>query len=160
MGKLPNPKHRTSTMASPAVVKLMRSSQLLGSLKKICLPAAARFAHEGPSARSQTHTGQLYEEDDYRNMRFVDKDKLVNPQWAIDLIAEDPVVVVNGKHAWSDSCGALGHPKVYINLDKPKVGICGYSGRKVIQKKYYNAAEHGPSITYEEYLEQMKGDSR
>ena len=38
--------------------------------------------------------------------------------------------------------------------DPPEVHSCGYSGRKFILKKYYNAAEHGPSITYEEYLSQ------
>ncbi|XP_059156832.1 NADH dehydrogenase [ubiquinone] iron-sulfur protein 6, mitochondrial-like [Physella acuta] len=102
----------------------------------------------------------VYDKDDYRNIRFVDRDKLINPNWAIELIAEDPVVVVNKSHVWSNSCGALGHPKVYINLDKPEVGVCGYSGRKFIQKKFYDEKVHGPSITYEEYLEQMRGDSR
>merc|ERR1712042_265780 len=70
--------------------------------------SSIRTAGEGPNTYKKTHTGQVYEEDDYRNIRFVGRDKLINPQWAIDLIAEDPVVVVNGNHAWSDSCGALG----------------------------------------------------
>ena len=39
--------------------------------------------------------------------------------------------------------------------DPPEVQICGYSGRRFIQKKYYNESEHGPSITYEEYMQQM-----
>ena len=34
----------------------------------------------------------------------------------MDLIAEDPIVLVNGNHVFSNSGGALGHPKVYINL--------------------------------------------
>lgn len=33
---------------------------------------------------------------------------------------------------------------------------CGYSGRKFIQKKYYDVKEHGPSITYEEYVAQVR----
>jgi len=65
-------------------------------------------------------------------------------------------VVVNQRFVWSSSGGALGHPKVYINLDKNEVGVCGYSGRKFIQKQYYKETEHGPSITYEEYLKQMQ----
>merc|ERR1712168_734794 len=103
-----------------------------------------------------THTGQKYSGDDYRRVRFIDKEKLVNKSWAIDLVAEDPIVVVNARNIWSDGGGALGHPKVYINLDKPQVQICGYSGRKFIQKKFYNEAEHGPSITYEEYSGQYR----
>ncbi|XP_013087164.2 NADH dehydrogenase [ubiquinone] iron-sulfur protein 6, mitochondrial-like [Biomphalaria glabrata] len=122
--------------------------------------STVKYINEGPNVYKPTHTGQVWDKDDYRNLRFVDKDKLINPNWAINLIQEDPVVVVDKNHAWSNSCGALGHPKVYINLDKPEIAVCGYSGRKFIQKKYYNEAKHGPSITYEAYLEQMKGDSR
>ncbi|VDH95552.1 NADH dehydrogenase [ubiquinone] iron-sulfur protein 6, mitochondrial-like [Mytilus edulis] len=111
---------------------------------------------EGKNVDTVTHTGEKMEPGDWRRGRFVDKVKLVNTRFAIDLIAEDPVVVCEASNVWSSSKGALGHPKVYINIDKPEVGVCGYSGRKFIQKKYYNEAQHGPSITYEEYLEDMK----
>ncbi|XP_064594464.1 NADH dehydrogenase [ubiquinone] iron-sulfur protein 6, mitochondrial-like [Liolophura sinensis] len=124
------------------------STRLFSSSSCVCQP--------GSNIYKPTHTGQVWEADDYRQARFVGKDKLVNERFAIDLIAEDPIVVVNGRHVWSNSGGALGHPKVYINLDKPEIGTCGYSGRKFIQKKYYNEAKHGPSITYEEYLAQMR----
>lgn len=40
--------------------------------------------------------------------------------------------------------------------DKPEVAVCGYSGRKFIHKKYYDEKIHGPSITYEEYLQEME----
>ena len=97
----------------------------------------------------------------------------VNPRFAIDFIRADPVVICKARGVWSDSGGPLGHPKVYINLvsdfffeffassriffqDKPGIHSCGYSGRKFIQKKYYDANEHGPSITYEEYLAQVR----
>ena len=46
--------------------------------------------------------------------------------------------------------------KKIVFQDKPEVGVCGYSGRKFIQRKYYNEKEHGHSITYEDYLTQMK----
>jgi hypothetical protein len=46
--------------------------------------------------------------------------------------------------------------KKCVFQDKPEVGVCGYSGRKFIQRKYYNEKEHGHSITYEDYLTQMK----
>ena len=44
---------------------------------------------------------------------------------------------------------------IYLQ-DAPEISICGYSGRKFIQKKFYIEAEHGPSITYEEYLAEME----
>jgi len=40
----------------------------------------------------------------------------VNQNFAIDLIREEPVVVCEKRVVASDSGGALGHPKVFINL--------------------------------------------
>lgn len=103
-----------------------------------------------------THTGQSFDDEDFRALRFTNKAKLVNERFAIDLIAEDPVVVANKRIVWSHSGGPLGNPKVYINLDSPEVHVCGYSGRKFIHKKYYDEKKHGKAITYDQYLEQMK----
>uniref|UniRef100_A0A5F8HGU3 Zinc finger CHCC-type domain-containing protein n=1 Tax=Monodelphis domestica TaxID=13616 RepID=A0A5F8HGU3_MONDO len=67
-----------------------------------------------------THTGQVYDEYDYRRIRFVGRQKDVNENFAIDLIAEQPTSKVER---------APGHPKVYINLGKAtKTGACGYCG--------------------------------
>merc|ERR1711976_1160906 len=107
-----------------------------------------------------THTGQQYALDDYRRARFVDKEKLVNPNWAIKLVAEDPVVVCSQRVVFSDGGGPLGHPRVYINLDPPGEHTCGYSGRRFVHKRYYDKAKMGPSITYEQYLEQVKSEQK
>ncbi len=57
----------------------------------------------------------------------------VNERFAIDLLAEEPVVVVRGNHTWCDGGrGALGHPKVYINLDRPEIMDCGYCGKRFL----------------------------
>ncbi|XP_061167297.1 NADH dehydrogenase [ubiquinone] iron-sulfur protein 6, mitochondrial-like [Saccostrea echinata] len=133
-----------------ARVRILHTSVRLLATK----PEEGRFVDE------VTHTGQVWDKDDYRRIRFIDKKKLVNKNFAINLIAEDPVVVCPEKTVWSNSGGALGHPKVYINLDKPQISTCGYSGRKFIYKGFYNEAEHGPSITYDQYLEEMKPKER
>ncbi|XP_067914791.1 NADH dehydrogenase [ubiquinone] iron-sulfur protein 6, mitochondrial [Heterodontus francisci] len=82
-----------------------------------------------------THTGQVFEKDDYRQVRFVGRQKEVNESFAIDLIAEVPVTEVTDRVVSCDGGGgALGHPKVYINLDKDtKVGTCGYCGLRFKQ---------------------------
>lgn len=147
----------------------MSCSRLLWShsLKLAVVPNIARVASrslattavregDGPNVNKTTHTGQVWAETDYRRARFIDKDKLMNTRFAIDLIKADPIVIVKNNHVFSDSGGALGHPKVYINLDPPEGGVCGYSGRKFIQAKYYDKYKHGPSITYEEYLKQVR----
>ena len=40
----------------------------------------------------------------------------VNPNFAIDLVAEDPIVICEKRSVFSDGGGALGHPRVFINL--------------------------------------------
>ena len=105
-----------------------------------------------------THTGQQFEDNDYRKARFEGRNKLVNTRFAIDLIAEDPVVVCTERVVYSDGGGPLGHPKVFINLDAPGVHSCGYSGRKFVMKKYYDEASMGPSITYDEYLKEVNNN--
>lgn len=102
-----------------------------------------------------THTGQKYAADDYRRIRFEVGEKKVNKNWAINLIAQDPVVVCDERIVWSSGGGPLGHPKVFIRLDSPEIHDCNYSGRKFIHKKFYDSAKHGKSISYQEYLDEM-----
>ncbi|KAK4879985.1 hypothetical protein RN001_008131 [Aquatica leii] len=76
-----------------------------------------------------THTGQKWDCNDYRLVRFVDKTKYVNPNFAINLIDEIPPQACNERVVCCNGGGGpLGHPKVYINLDKPGNHICGYCG--------------------------------
>ncbi|XP_003134215.1 NADH dehydrogenase [ubiquinone] iron-sulfur protein 6, mitochondrial [Sus scrofa] len=83
-----------------------------------------------PTGEKVTHTGQAYDDGDYRRVRFSDRQKEVNENFAIDLIAEQPVSEVGSRVISCDGGGgALGHPRVYINLDKEtKTGTCGYCG--------------------------------
>uniref|UniRef100_M0RAX2 NADH dehydrogenase [ubiquinone] iron-sulfur protein 6, mitochondrial n=1 Tax=Rattus norvegicus TaxID=10116 RepID=M0RAX2_RAT len=80
----------------------------------------------------------VYDEKDYRRIRFVDRQKEVNENFAIDLIAQQPVNEVDHRIIACDGGGgALGHPKVYINLDKEtKTGTCGYCGLQFKQQHH------------------------
>ncbi|XP_040289005.1 NADH dehydrogenase [ubiquinone] iron-sulfur protein 6, mitochondrial [Bufo bufo] len=86
-----------------------------------------------------THSGQVFDEGDYRKVRFAGKQKEVNEQFAINLIAEQPVNEAESRIVSCDGGGgALGHPKVYINLDKEnKTGTCGYCGLQFLQKHHH-----------------------
>ncbi|KAK0074302.1 hypothetical protein PV325_008550 [Microctonus aethiopoides] len=77
----------------------------------------------------ETHTGQKFDIEDKRLVRFVDKVKEVNKQWAIGLIDQVPPESSNNRIvSCNGNGGPLGHPKVYINLDKPGNHTCGYCG--------------------------------
>jgi len=83
----------------------------------------------------ETHTGQQFSKSDPRNARFdvTGLEKQVNEKWAIDLIAQVPPIAVNKRTVACDGGGgALGHPKVYINLDSGEVQTCPYCGMRFV----------------------------
>uniref|UniRef100_A0A914XR43 Zinc finger CHCC-type domain-containing protein n=1 Tax=Plectus sambesii TaxID=2011161 RepID=A0A914XR43_9BILA len=85
-----------------------------------------------------THTGQAWDKEDYRLARFERAPKQVNPNIAMHLIAEQPPKGCEENVVWCDGGhAALGHPRVYINLDKPGNHACGYCGLR-----YYNLHVH------------------
>lgn len=87
--------------------------------------ASARLAEQ------PTHTGQQWEEHDLRQVRFAvtGTEKQVNTQWAVDLIAAVPPKKVHARVVGCDGGGgALGHPKIFINLDTGKPESCNYCG--------------------------------
>lgn len=103
-----------------------------------------------------THTGQHFAEDAPERVRFMAvTGKKVNERWAIDLVAQDPVVVTDERTVVSTGGGALGHPKVFINVDKNQVHVCDYSGRRFIKRKFYDPKVHGECVEYDAYLEQV-----
>ncbi|KAG8512353.1 NADH dehydrogenase [ubiquinone] iron-sulfur protein 6, mitochondrial, partial [Galemys pyrenaicus] len=126
--------------------------RLLGrrGARALSLPWGARSfgARTSPTGEKVTHTGQVataarrrppaYDDKDYRKVRFVGRQKEVNENFAIDLIAEQPVSNVGSRVIACDGGGgALGHPKVYINLDKEtKTGTCGYCGLQFRQQHH------------------------
>lgn len=59
----------------------------------------------------------MFEKDDYRLVRFMDRPKEVNKNWGINLINEVPPSPKKERIVACDGGGGpLGHPKVYINL--------------------------------------------
>ncbi|XP_065203355.1 probable NADH dehydrogenase [ubiquinone] iron-sulfur protein 6, mitochondrial [Planococcus citri] len=87
----------------------------------------------------ETHTGQKYEKDDARRLRFMNSPKYVNPNVAIDLIAQVPPIASKDRVVWCDGGDEhVGHPKVYINLDKPGNHSCGYCGLRFYKEDHHH----------------------
>ena len=81
-------------------------------------------------------------------------EKQVNDKWAMDLVAEIPPIVVNKRIvsamylicvttpwlllqvACDGGGGALGHPKVYINLEDGKPVACIYCQTRYVFKPW------------------------
>ncbi|XP_064080538.1 NADH dehydrogenase [ubiquinone] iron-sulfur protein 6, mitochondrial-like [Macrobrachium nipponense] len=84
---------------------------------------------------SPTHTGQAFDPDDSRNVRFISTPRQTNERWAINLIKEVPPKGVDARVVACDGGpGALGHPRVYINLDQPGNHSCIYCGLRFYKK--------------------------
>ncbi|KAJ8273142.1 hypothetical protein GJAV_G00097980 [Gymnothorax javanicus] len=132
-------KKKKKNMAT-AVVKLLssriNSKVFLAPLRLSAVSICNYGAVVSSSGEKITHTGQVYDEQDVRRARFVDRQKEVNERFAINLVAEEPVTNVQARVVSCDGGGgALGHPKVYINLDKEtQAGTCGYCGLRFQQK--------------------------
>ncbi|XP_063358571.1 probable NADH dehydrogenase [ubiquinone] iron-sulfur protein 6, mitochondrial [Cydia amplana] len=100
-------------------------------------PAVCRFMTTNKED-IETHTGQKWSSDDYRLARFENAPKQVNPNWAIKLIAGVPTKQVTQRVVWCDGgSGPEGHPRVYINLDKPGNHSCGYCGLRFEKKDHH-----------------------
>ncbi|NP_001280386.1 NADH dehydrogenase [ubiquinone] iron-sulfur protein 6, mitochondrial [Acyrthosiphon pisum] len=108
----------------------------VGLTQRACRPTllqAAKYSWEPKEV--EAHTGQKWEKDDYRLARFIDKKKEVNQSFAIDLIKQVPPKPCTERVVYCDGGGGpLGHPKVYINLDKPGNHACGYCGLQFVKK--------------------------
>ncbi|ENN72902.1 probable NADH dehydrogenase [ubiquinone] iron-sulfur protein 6, mitochondrial [Dendroctonus ponderosae] len=87
----------------------------------------------------ETHTGQKFDPKDYRLARFVDRPKNVNPNFSIKLIEEAPPKSCKDRVVFCDGgSGPEGHPRVYINLDKPGNHSCGYCGLRFYKDGHHH----------------------
>ncbi|XP_034748592.1 NADH dehydrogenase [ubiquinone] iron-sulfur protein 6, mitochondrial [Etheostoma cragini] len=122
------------------VLSFSKQAKVLVSPLRLSAVPVRRYSLEVSSTGEPiTHTGQVFDEKDPRRARFVGRQKEVNTNFAIKLVAEESVTDVQARVVSCDGGGgALGHPKVYINLDKDtKVGTCGYCGLQFKQKHHH-----------------------
>ncbi|CAN9503763.1 unnamed protein product [Ophioblennius macclurei] len=112
---------------------------LVSPLRLAAVPAHRYSVEVSSTGEPIGHTGQVYDAQDPRRARFVGRQKEVNKNFAIELVAEESVSEIGARVVSCDGGGgALGHPKVYINLDKvTKVGTCGYCGLQFKQKPHH-----------------------
>ncbi|PIA19010.1 ubiquinone oxidoreductase 20 kd subunit [Coemansia reversa NRRL 1564] len=114
----------------------LRSVALTSSrrCKSTNVPATAetkKLLQQAPNRSVTWSESQRPRSDVVKDPRFVqaDIDGQPRPMAAIELISEEPIREVEGRLACCDGGGgALGHPRVWINLDDGKPQDCGYCG--------------------------------
>ena len=81
----------------------------------------------------------MFEKDDYRLSRFLNREKQINEQFAIDLIEDTPPILCTERVVSCDGGdGPLGHPRVFINLDQPGNHSCGYCGLRFYKEHHHH----------------------
>ncbi|KIP11941.1 hypothetical protein PHLGIDRAFT_114001 [Phlebiopsis gigantea 11061_1 CR5-6] len=116
----------------------------LSSSSSVAVPPqqpAAQAAAQAPNYAAAWSTSQAPRPAGKSGPRFEQTamDLQPNPLSAMEMIANEPIRVVHGRKAVCDGgVGPLGHPKIFINLDKPGPQPCGYCGLR-----YEQAPHHG-----------------
>ncbi|XP_071540443.1 NADH dehydrogenase [ubiquinone] iron-sulfur protein 6, mitochondrial [Panulirus ornatus] len=116
-------------MASTRIARL--SARRLSLLPQVVRKDSSKAVHTTGATQDNrpTHTGQKFKDDDYRNARFEMTPRQTNERWAINLIKEVPPKAVQARVVSCDGApGALGHPRIFINLDEPGTHSCIYCG--------------------------------
>ncbi|XP_003372429.1 conserved hypothetical protein [Trichinella spiralis] len=104
-----------------------------------CLTPRRVAAGSAVVVEENISASDAWDQYDRRLGRFEYGSKLVNPNVAMELIAKVKPVASKERIVQCDGGGtALGHPRVFINLDKPGNHACGYCGLR-----FYN--ENVPS---------------
>ncbi|KAG0254622.1 hypothetical protein BG011_005620 [Mortierella polycephala] len=130
---------------TPAVNTLRKSTQLIVTRAVSSTAVVAQNArHELKQAANRETTwseNQVDRETIFKGPRFenTDIDAQPQPKAAIELIAEEPIRMVEGRRARCDGGGgSLGHPAVWINLDRPGSHACGYCGFRFEQAPHHH----------------------
>lgn len=113
----------------------------LPTLSNACDVIPSEHIQQAPNRESVWSPSQRSRDEVFKNdLRFVGKDLSKQPQAlsAMELIAKVPVMKVAGNIAVCHGTDfEQGHPKVYINLDKPGAHSCGYCGLRYEQGEHH-----------------------
>ncbi|CAK9779974.1 hypothetical protein CC85DRAFT_283558 [Cutaneotrichosporon oleaginosum] len=95
---------------------------------------------QAPNRAKPWSEDQQPKADAYDNPRFEQVNLPLQPDGlsAMALVNEQPIVKLEARRAVCDGGGGpLGHPKIYINLDKPGAHACGYCGARFEQEHHH-----------------------
>ncbi|KZP31357.1 hypothetical protein FIBSPDRAFT_49329 [Athelia psychrophila] len=157
---------RLTTMLSSRIVPrlarplraLSRSVSSETTTPAVTIPSAKTPAPQAPNYAAKWSENQRARPAAGENPRFeqTHMELQPNPLSAMEMIDNEPIRLVDGRRAACDGgecqsgiCslhierlfaggGPLGHPKVYINLDKPGPRPCGYCGIRFEQAPHHH----------------------
>ncbi|KAL0473070.1 NADH:ubiquinone oxidoreductase [Neurospora intermedia] len=104
-------------------------------------PNRAEVWSRSQKPRSEAMTGPRFEQTNF--------DLQPQPWAAIELIHKQPVKWVHERIVACDGGGGpAGHPKIYINTDKPEIATCNYCGLPFANEHNRKHLESLPQTSY------------
>ncbi|RMZ83954.1 hypothetical protein DV737_g1313, partial [Chaetothyriales sp. CBS 132003] len=133
--------HTNETAVSPAS---SQGQPLAESTERLRIPQAPNREEtwsKSQRPRDEAMTGPRFEQTILETQP--------RPEAAIELIHKQPVRWVHGRSVACDGGGGpLGHPRIFINLDKPKINWCTYCGLPYANTHHKKHIEAQPSHSY------------
>ncbi|KAK3939920.1 hypothetical protein QBC46DRAFT_386614 [Diplogelasinospora grovesii] len=104
-------------------------------------PNRAEVWSRSQRPRSMAMTGPRFEQTDF--------EKQPQPYAAIELIHQQPVRWTHDRIVACDGGGGpAGHPKIFINTDKPEIATCNYCGLPFANEHHREHLESLPETSY------------
>ncbi|KAK1827250.1 hypothetical protein QBC39DRAFT_267338 [Podospora conica] len=146
------PRLSSDTLASSSPSTTAHTTQLAADGKPVA-PATAEPTAQAPNRseiwsrsqkpRAEAMVGPRFEQTDFEAQP--------RPYAAIELIHKEPVRWTHERIVACDGggdVGAAGHPRVYINTDKPEIAVCGYCGVPFAHEHHRKHLESLPATSY------------
>ncbi|KAB5570818.1 hypothetical protein GE09DRAFT_1055601 [Coniochaeta sp. 2T2.1] len=136
----PNPGPETK---APAVTTDATPQVTPGAVQQEVLQAPNRSEiwSRNQRPRSEAMTGPRFEQTDF--------DLQPQPYSAMELVHKTPVRWTHDRVVACDGGGGpTGHPKIYINTDKPEIAVCGYCGAPFAHEHSRKHLESLPETSY------------
>ncbi|KAK1751781.1 lactobacillus shifted protein-like protein [Echria macrotheca] len=104
-------------------------------------PNRAEVWSRSQRPRAEAMTGPRFEQTDF--------DLQPQPYAAIELIHKEPVRWTHERVVACDGGGGpAGHPRIFINTDKPEICTCGYCGLPFANEHHRKHLESLPATSY------------
>ncbi|GAB1320304.1 hypothetical protein MFIFM68171_10514 [Madurella fahalii] len=129
----------TPTTASTQTTPQVTEGQVPTTVSQA--PNRAEVWSRSQQPRSTAMTGPRFEQTDFELQP--------RPYAAIELIHKQPVRWTHSRIVACDGGGGpAGHPKIYINTDKPEIATCGYCGLPFANEHHRKHLESLPETSY------------
>ncbi|SPO02731.1 related to NADH2 dehydrogenase (ubiquinone) complex I 13K-A chain precursor [Cephalotrichum gorgonifer] len=131
---------RAEANAEPAAKVVEAEAEISTALRQQA-PNRVDVWARGQKERSKAMVGPRFEQTDFT--------KQPRPYAAIELIHQQPVQWTHSRIVSCDGGGGpAGHPKIFINTDKPEIATCGYCGNPFANEHHRAHLESLPETSY------------